>query len=407
MKLRFPIAIGLVLLLAPSASADVQGFLYGRVVMSSGSTYEGRLRWADEEAFWDDHFNSMKEELPYMEDAEDQGRERSRGRIRILGYRIDWGNSQWKGSRQFVARFGDIKEIRVTGDEDADIVMKNGQVHPISGYSNDVGGTIHVWDESLGNIELKWDRIDTITFMPTPSSLKVDAHRLRAKVMTDAGDFHGFVQWDIEECLSTDLLDGESEDGNMAIEMGRIRAIERRGRRSSLVELFDGRELKLRGTNDVNSEIRGIFVEDERYGRVKIPWDEFDRAEFEADAPSGRGYDEFGPGSLLAGRVTDIDGNTHAGRIVFDLDEAEGWEILHGSHHDVEYYIPFENIASIEPRDRDESMILLRNGEELRLEDSQDVSDRNDGILIFDSDDDRPVFLEWEEVERIEFDDAR
>ena len=49
------------------AADDNQGFLYGRVITDSGTEYVGFLRWGDEEAFWDDLFHSLKEDLPYQE----------------------------------------------------------------------------------------------------------------------------------------------------------------------------------------------------------------------------------------------------------------------------------------------------------------------------------------------------
>ena len=42
-------------------------------------------------------------------------------------------------------------------------------------------------------------------------------------------------------------------------------------------------------------------------------------------------------------------------------------------------------------------------GEQLTLEDGQDVSDSNDGILVYSDGDDDPVYLEWDEVEIVRF----
>ena len=46
---------------------------------------------------------------------------------------------------------------------------------------------------------------------------------------------------------------------------------------------------------------------------------------------------------------------------------------------------------------------MLRNGIELELEDSQDVSDRNDGVVIVPLEG-RETYVAWRKVERIEFD---
>ena len=390
-----------------AASEQNNGFIYGRVTTETGNEYTGFLRWGDEEAFWDDLFHSTKEDLTYMDFVdEDEDRKRTHKKENwffIFKWIVNIRDDNWGPSRIFISRFGDIAEIRPYGDNGAEVHMRNGETYDVSGYSNDVSDAVHVIDESLGEIDLRWDRIDTIEFKPAPRNAKPGVWRLYAEVKTDAGDFEGFIQWDKQECLNTDLLDGDTEDGDVSIPMGRITAIERRGRSGSLVELQDGRKLRLRGSNDVNHENRGIMVEDPRYGRVTVSWDAFDRADFRKPDDSGRGYDEFKDTGRLSGTVTDRDGNTFSGLVVFDLDESEGWEILNGSHRDIEFDIPLNLVASIAPYGPDESEVVLRNGEKLTLEDSQDVSDRNDGVLVFEEEDKDPVFIEWEDVELIRF----
>ena len=168
--------------------------------------------------------------------------------------------------------------------------------------------------------------------------------------------------------------------------------------------LRDGRELVLDGTNDVNDDNRGIYVEDARFGRVLVSWDAFERVDFAADlADSGPAYGDFAPGEPLRGKVTREDGVTLSGRIVFDLDEEETTELLNGSWDDVEYHIPFALIAGIVPQDSDSSRIQLRGAGELRLEDQVDVGEGNAGLLVFTSGAGRPTYVEWEDVKRIDF----
>lgn len=412
--------------LQPSDRANA-GFIYGEVETRSGRTYRGFLRWGNQEAFWDDLFHSSKQDNPYLEDdwwrdyererERDRDRDSDRERERDRRDRRDrdrrgfsWGDWDFRwgdgrsGSRIFVARFGDIEQIVVTGGDRADVVMKSGTTYDVEGYSNDVGGKVHVDDQELGEIELRWDRIETIRFMAAPRGADPGVTRLHGTVDTRAGQFQGFIQWDKQECTSADILDGETEDGEVDIPMGRIRSIERRSRRASIVTLKDGREFEMRGSNDVNDENRGIMVEDPRYGRVTVPWREFDKLTFSDDAGSGRGYAEFPGTGRLFGTVTDAKGETHTGRIVFDLDESEGWEMLNGSMRDLQFDIPLELVASIQPAGRDACTVVLRTGEEVELEDGQDVSDRNDGVLVFASDNDRDaVYVRWRDVERIEF----
>jgi hypothetical protein len=232
--------------------------------------------------------------------------------------------------------------------------------------------------------------------------VKPEGRRLFGKVVTEDGSFEGYVQWDSQECLTTDRLDGQSEDGELSIEMGKIKAIEKNNSRGSRIELVDGRKLVLEGTNDVDSSLRGIFVEDPRYGRVQVSWDAFERVEFRAMDRTGKGYDEYKPAGKLSGSVTDQEGQVRSGRLVFDLDEEAGWEILNGSRHGVAYHIPFGLVRSIEPQRGDTSKIVLRSGEEVTLGEGQDVAESNAGVVVV-RDDGREVHLPWSEVKKIEF----
>lgn len=383
------------------AASGTEGFLYGEVETRSGNTYVGRLRWGKEEAFWGDHFNSSKENRPFAEDA--PGDHRRREGIEIFGVEIGVRWSDHDGGRQFIAPFGSLEKLEISGREEFVATMKGGTEIELDGGSNDVGATVRVWDDSLGEIGIDWDEIDRVVFRPTPADLDVDGvHRLYGIVRTDdERTFTGWIQWDKDECLSTDELDGKTRDGNLAIEFGRIRSIERRSRSSSRVTLLDGRELVLDGTNDVNDDNRGIFVEDPRWGRVLVNWDAFDRIDFEIPKSSGPAYSDYPPGEPLRGTVEIRRGEKHSGRIVWDLDEEETWELLNGEWRDVEYSIPFWMIAAIEPRGHSSSRVILRNGEEIELEDSADVDDGNAGIAIVD--DGRTTYLEWDDLERVQF----
>jgi hypothetical protein len=396
--------LGLALLGSPSAAADKagpHGYLYGTVETESGHEYTGLLRWGTEEAFWDDLFNSTKADLPYLDEHRQE--KRRRNRIKIFGITVGYRWDEMISSRMFIARFGDIEEIEVVRGEKIKVTMKGGEIFTMEGGSNDIGATVTVLDDSLGVVKLEWDRIDRIDFKSTPSDIRPPAYRLYGAVETEEGTFEGHIQWDVQECLSTDELDGETDDGDLSIQMGRIAAIEKRNRSGSFVELKDGRKMVLEGTNDVDSSLRGIHVEDPRYGRVKISWDAFERVEFREVDHSGRGYDDYKPARQLKGTVTDYEGHTRTGELVFDLDEMKSWEILNGDLGGVEFYIPFGMIRSVEPQRGDASKVVLKNGEELTLAAGQDVSESNDGVVVL-HENGREAYLPWDEVQRVEFD---
>lgn len=401
------IAGGLTLLLAstlvgtvPAEAGEADGFLYGRILTTAGDSYEGLLRWGTEESFWDDLFQSAKQELPAFDHVPKSDRKERKGRIEMFGFKMEW-NDDKGGSRQFATRFGDIEKIVVTGKEDAIVYMKGGSKYEVSGYANDVGNAITVWDGSVGKIDLHWRRIDTIEFRPTPSSVEPVGTRVHGTIETDAGKFAGFIQWDKQECLSTDTLKGESRDGDLEIEFGKIRSIERIGGHSR-VELLDGRTFDLDGSRDFDDSNRGILVEDERYGKVEVNWDGFDKVVFDQSTGSGLGYSAYrGGGPIEATVYSGREGMR--GTIFFDLDEHEGWEFLNGSYGDVEFNIPFNLVAEIEPQGSSRCRVRLVNGETLPLSDGQDVSDSNDGILVLvGGSDENAEYIPWEEVTRIE-----
>jgi hypothetical protein len=141
---------------------------------------------------------------------------------------------------------------------------------------------------------------------------------------------------------------------------------------------------------------------------VLVSWNAFERVDF---SPGGSGpvYDDFPPGHPLTGSVTTGAGRRLAGRLVFDLDESETTETLDAPSRGVDYTIPFGLIASLVPPERDEhgdrrARVVLHSGEELRLEPTGDLGDGNAGMLVFVDDRERPEYVPWSDVERIDFD---
>jgi len=382
-----------------AANQDVRGYLYGTVETTSGNSYTGLLRWGREEAFWDDHFNGSKQDEPATGRLP-RGYRRAPRKVEVFGLEVSGPWERAWSQRQLIVRFGDLKEIRPRGSDRADIVLRNGDTLRIDGGSNDLGGKITVWDATVGKIDVDWDRTRSIKFAATPASARPAGQRLSAKVRTTVGEFSGYLQWDKEEALTVDELDGDTDDGDVSLPMGRIRAIERRSRRSARVELVDGRVLELSGTNDVDSSIRGIVVEDTRFGRVELPWDVFERADIEIAKDSGRGYDDYAPLGAIRAKVTLRGGKVREGRIAYDLDETYLWEMLNGNQDDVDYDIPFAYVKQIRPLGR-RSEVVLDNGQKLRLEGQTDVGEDHGGIAFLDGGDEDDYVI-WDDVELVE-----
>jgi hypothetical protein len=397
--------IAIVALVAGLAAAPVDasdgGYIYGRVVTEDGETFQGPLRWGDEEAFWHDMFNATKaenEHLRYVDDeVVDRLRRERHGFLEAL-----FADSDEELGHIFAIRFGDLKRIEVDGRDRLTVEFRNGETQRLSGGSNDVGAKITVVDAETGTREIRWNRIKTIDFAETPQRLaKKLGEPLYGTVKTRRQEFTGYIQWDHDECLSTDELDGEDRDGHVSIAFGEIASIKKHWR-GAMVTLTDGSEELLTGSNDVNNENRGVVVQVPDIGRVRIGWDDFEEVKFRRTPPgSGRGYAEYGDGAALQG-VVETRGGRHQGRIVFDLDESWDFELLHGRNGDTEYMIPFGEITSITPRGRFRADVKLRSGVEIELEDTQDVSRDNYGVLVFAASRE-PTYVDWRDVKEIRF----
>lgn len=377
----------------PSAETH-EGFLYGRVATFEGSTYEGRLRWGgDEEAFWGDYCNGTKDENPWVAHAPV---ERFSGRRRR------------DLERPFMARFGDIARIEARGLAGVRVTLKSGTVHDLDRFeAGDFDDGVRVWDDTRGVVDLDSLRVRRIEFLPHPSR-EAAVYRLHGTVRTRRGEFTGFVQWDREECVGPDTLDGRTAEGDLSLPFDTIRSIARRSREQVLVTLLDGREIVLSGTREVGRGNRGMYVDDPRYGRVLVSWDAFERVDF-SPGGSGPAYGDFPPGRPLTGRVTTRAGDRLAGRLVYDLDESETTETLDAPSEGVDYTVPLGLIASIVPpgrEDREASLarVTLHTGEELRLEGAGDLGPANAGLLIFVDGGPSPEYVPWTDVERIELD---
>jgi hypothetical protein len=299
----------------------------------------------------------------------------------VLGFELPWGEPTVDLSRPFMARFGDSARIEARGDgvrgviqdgaefdPNVRVTLKSGAVFDLDRLpASDFDDGVRVWDRR-GVVDLEPREIRRVELFPT-ARLRGVPDRLHGTVRTRQGTFTGFLQWNREGAVATDEIVGRTADGELRLRFGAVRSIARQPGGGSLVTLDDGREVALSGTRAVDRGTRGtrgVYVDDPRHGRVLVSWGAFRRVDFSPPrAGSGPAYGDFPPGGPLAGTVTTRDGRQLAGRLVYDLD------VLHG-------------------------------GETLRLERAGDLSEGNAGVLVFADRDERPEYVPWEAVERID-----
>jgi len=394
------------------ASASDAGYLYGRVTTSTGTTYEGRLRFGgDEEAFWGDYFNGWKRDNPWVALVPPERRPRKRSAIEVFGLEVFSRERELDLGRPFMTRFGDLARIEASG-RDVRVTLKSGTQFDLDRLeASDFDDGVRVWDDERGTVDLDSLAIRSIELLAT-SRPTAAAYRLHGTVRTRGNAFTGFLQWHRQECVGSDELDGYTAAGErVGLRFDTLRSIARRSPESSLATTLDGREIVLSGTREVGEGNRGIYVDDPRYGRVLVSWKAFERVDFDAPESGGSGpaYDDFPPGAPLAGSVATRDGRRLAGRLVFDLDESESTETLDAPAEGVDYTILFGRIAAIVPARTEEgggarARVTLASGERLELEPRGDLDGKNAGLLVFVDDRERPEYVPWSDVERIDLD---
>jgi hypothetical protein len=392
---------------ADAAPEEAPGFLYGRVTTDGGATFEGRLRWGGgQEAVWSDYFYGVKDVNPWAVHVPVERLPTTPRPLTFLRFEIARRERPIDLARPFTARFGEIARIEKHG-LDVRVILKSGTVFDLDRLgASDFDDGVRVWDAGRGVIDLEPRQIASIELLPTPL-LAAPPERLHGTVRTPRGDFTGFIQWDRDDTLGSDELHGQTGRGEVGLRFDTIRSIARRPPDSELVTLRDGREIGLWGSRELSPGNLGIYVDDPRYGRVQVSWGAFERVDF-SPAGSGPGYSDFPPGSPLAGSVTTRDGRRLAGRLVYDLDESETTDTLDAPFGGVDYVLPFGLVASIvlpgpaggEARPAE---VTLHAGERLALERAGDLAALNAGLLVFADGEERPTYVPWKDVARIDF----
>ena len=242
---------------APAPPQEADGVrLYGTVEDVYGDRYTGYLSWDLDEIFTTD-----------ILDGEEDGRDREIPFGDIAAIEKEWGRSR--------VIFRDGREMVLAGSNDVD-----------DGHRG-----VQISDPGLGQVEVEWDEFQSVRFHEREMEAGYDdfdgGHRLQGTVVTrDGEDFTGWIRWDADEEYSWEFLNGEDRDIVYDVEFGNIRTIERDSSRSARVTLLDGRVLELEGSNDVNDDNKGIFIQVDENARARdggwvlVDWDDFREIRF-------------------------------------------------------------------------------------------------------------------------------
>jgi hypothetical protein len=391
------ILVAMLALALQGVAQSQAGYMYAKV-HTKRTTYTGPIRWGADEVFWSDLFNASKGKNEY---AKFIPREEERRDFNWLFSSI-WEDQVT--THQFTCQFGNIKEIVPTGD-DIYLKLKNGLELELEGEGyTDIGGKVQVLDEEIGVVNINWENVDRIEFLPAPNKLEqVFGLPLYGTVEGVRNEkFTGFILWDNDERVLSDKLDGDGRDGDVSIKFSDIASIAKAGDGSE-VTLKSGRSLFLRGSNDVNSENRGVWVVDPDYGIIKFSWKAFRQVTFSQAPGSGLGYDQYATPKPMQATVSLLGGKDVFGQIIYDVDEKFDFELIEGRENDIEYSIPLRNIKRITPKNFDYSLLELVSGKTLLLGGMRDVSEDNSGLLVFTKEKKDPVYIPWKKVNEIVF----
>jgi hypothetical protein len=422
-----------------SLEAQEPGRIWARVSTTSGQTYEGFMRWDRNEVSWADILDGSKDFNPFeFEDWWDLANPGDRQRDRVVelaGYRITWDDDEpeFPDSHESGIRMGHISRLTPTGDDRAVLHLRSGKVVELEGGATDIGDNLReilVTDQAGRVVELEWEDLQEVEFMAAPAGARATAQRLHGTIeLGDGTLFTGFVTWDMQKVLTSDTLEGYTEeDERHEIPFQRVVSVEPiRG--GAEITLSDGETLELFGTDDVDDDNDGILISDPTLGSLEVDWDEMDGIRFHPFEGS-LGLGDFDGGKRLRGTVMTSDSTELTGLIRWDGDEEFTWELLDGYNKGVGFDIEFGKIASIERQlgmstavevgptgvnveteAVEGAKVTLWDGRTFELAGSNDVDDSNDGIFIIEdgsgqSPDDLEaewVMVKWTDFRSIRF----
>jgi hypothetical protein len=393
--------------------------LYGRVYTAEGEVVEGFIRWDRNEASWTDYLDGAKEiPVEYIREAESldpdfAAQQRDARSIVAFGQRITWDEDDESDPFMSSAaiRFGHVESLVALDGQRVLLRLRGGGQVELRSSSTDIGrGMRRVVIDVPGEdaVSLRWRELDRIEFLPVPRRVQPSARRMYGTVTT-WGDLEltGNIAWDLDEILSTDILDGSEGRIDHEIPFSDIATIAWESSRSSMVTLRSGATLEvegendlegtepeveleghnfeisieLRGTNDVNRENRGIEISDVAFGRATVHWEDFKSVRFH-DPEIDHAWPDFDPASPIRGTVYARDGRVLEGEIRWGNDETQLWEALDGWIGDTRFDIEFGAITSVARLDDERVSVTLLDGRTFELDGSDDVDENNRGIYV-------------------------
>jgi hypothetical protein len=408
--------------LAPAIQTEsTEERLYGVVMTVGGERLEGFLRWDRNETHWADYLDGRKEipreharEAERLDSELRARRERERS-ISLPGVRITWDEDDISPpeSSASAVRFAHLRSLEVIARRRVALTLHSGERVELASSSTDLGPSFRgliVEGAVGGEVEVEWEDLARVDFAVAPPGRAAPTRaRLHGTVATQSGlRLTGYVAWDLDETLPSDVLDGEQNGEDVRLAFADIAAIARESRSSARVTLVSGVEIVLDDSNDVDSGNRGIEITDPTLGRAIVGWDEFVSLEFHpGTALRGTGADLelFEVSDRLRGTVVAEDGRRVSGFVRWDNDEEYGWEVLDGRSEGVDFAIDFARVRQVARSGPDGARVTLDDGRTFLLDGTTDVGEENRGIFV-DAGASETVLVRWREFVSATFEEG-
>lgn len=399
---------------AMTASAADTGVIFGTIELADDQSITGTMRWGGQESHWVHHFNGDKAEPFDLDSLSREDRQQVEAnlpgpRFEVNGHVIElvrWLGRSELQRQAFAVEFGQIRELKPDGER-VTLTLVDGSTIEADGGSDDIGAQVDVMTLAGDIRNVDWDDIRRVRFHAPdqPGSPQFPPY-LYGQVKTRDTTYTGFIDWDRDERYPDEELDGEVNGEDRAVTFAAIRSIANQGE-SSLVTLTDGTELSMSGTNDVNSENRGIIVHTTDTGWVLIPWSTFESVRFQPHPPGLPTYTELGSSEPIKARVK-TRSEELTGNLAFDLDQRSRGEMLRGKLESGEQFkIPWRLIERLSPNSDNTCTVTLRSGRALKLGRNPDVTQANAGVAIFDPAGSNSRYVTWDQVTEIQTIDGR
>lgn len=365
--------------------------LFGEISTVENHTYRGFISWGGIKNYWIDFFEASKIQNPYSS-------------FFHKGDEVVFHNNGQTFAKPpvhvFCCRFGNIKNIRPTNEQEILLQLKNGQEFSlVKGGSPDINTCIEICT-GTGTIAVEWDHISEIHFMKADSSVQpCPINQVAGIVKSSQGIYKGLITWNHSNRMSKEK---NTDRNNFLLKMKKIIRPSKSGGEHSLntLTLEKYPNTPLYTNSGILTPMYNVMINMPNVGCVTVAANRFTELEV---IPMSQltllSYDDFDLPETIKGTVVSRQKDNISGTLAYDLDENLNIEVLDGKNNNISYRIPFKYIKSIEPKNYKFSFITLRNGSQLSLGEAPDVDRENSGIIIFGED--IPFYIPWNEVRSV------